>query len=327
MVFSADHLSDILENERSITPYGIQFLDDALLGISRNELIVIGAGTGFGKTELLTNIALNASKTKRVVFFALEAEKREITHRLIYKQFSEDYFALKSNLRPPIKVKRMNYQAYRLGRLGDAIIPLILAATDKVERQISNLQIIYAEDLTIEVLIEFIEGNYNNYDLWLIDHLHYFEWDDELEGVRHLMKAIRKIGTKREVPIILASHLRKKDKYSNDFPEISELHGSSEISKRATTIIFLGEPKNGKFELETDKKPTIFHIAKCRHDGSLRHFYGLHFFDHFERKYSPHYFLLELKGKEFEAIQEIKKMPHWSSLGRVFPVEVQGYGK
>ena len=59
--------------------FGIKYLDAALHGIKPNDLILIGASSGAGKTELCTHIAkTNAKLGKRVRYIALEAEKNEI---------------------------------------------------------------------------------------------------------------------------------------------------------------------------------------------------------------------------------------------------------
>ena len=65
--------------------YGIQFLDDILRGILPHDLILLGASTGAGKTEAAKQIAMhNALLGKRVHYFALEAEPKEIERRVKY---------------------------------------------------------------------------------------------------------------------------------------------------------------------------------------------------------------------------------------------------
>lgn len=323
-MLSIDLLNDLAVNRDTLTPYGIPFLDDALHGISRNELVVIGSHTGVGKTELLTNIALNASKTKKVIFFALEAEPREIEHRLTYRELCTRYFALTTK---PKLATQLQYSNYRLGLLGNEINELITDSADAVEKLLANLTLVYAKDLTVESFVLEVQAHAHLHDLWIIDHLHYFEWgDDELKGVRDLMKAVRKVGVDFEVPLVFACHLRKKDRFASDFPELAELHGSSEISKRATTVILLGEPKRGKFQLDGENKsPTVLHVAKCRHEGALRHWYGLHMFDFYARSYSPTYYVLERKKGEFEGVQDKRQMPKWCTNGIALPTEVSTY--
>src|SRR5207302_723892 len=75
----------IEEGERLLT-FGVEFLDLMLGGIALFDLILIGAKTNRGKTELATIIAtMNAARGKRVHYIALEAEDIEIERRTKYK--------------------------------------------------------------------------------------------------------------------------------------------------------------------------------------------------------------------------------------------------
>jgi replicative DNA helicase len=70
-------------------PYHHAFLDDYLRCIMPNDLILLGAETGAGKTELARHIgAANARNGKRVYYFALEAEDKEIERRTKYAELA-----------------------------------------------------------------------------------------------------------------------------------------------------------------------------------------------------------------------------------------------
>jgi replicative DNA helicase len=70
----------------SCLTFGVQFLDEAVGGIYSNDLVLYGAKTGIGKTQLATITAMaNAANGKRVHFFALEAEQHEIERRIKYQ--------------------------------------------------------------------------------------------------------------------------------------------------------------------------------------------------------------------------------------------------
>ena len=59
-----------------ILTYPMQFLNDTLGGIMKSELVVIGADSGCGKTELANHIAFhNAERGKNVYLFSLEGDK------------------------------------------------------------------------------------------------------------------------------------------------------------------------------------------------------------------------------------------------------------
>ena len=69
--------------KNKLLKFGVSFVDDSLLGILPDDLILVGAPSGVGKTQFCVNLALaNVSVGKRVHFFALEAGKYEIERRL-----------------------------------------------------------------------------------------------------------------------------------------------------------------------------------------------------------------------------------------------------
>ena len=66
--------------------FGIDFLNDVTGGIFKNDVIVISAHTGIGKTDLSTIIAQhNALEGRNVYYFALEAFQYEIELRIAFK--------------------------------------------------------------------------------------------------------------------------------------------------------------------------------------------------------------------------------------------------
>jgi hypothetical protein len=74
-----------VERSKNELKYNHAFLDDLLRGIAVNDLIVLGAETGAGKTEFARAIAAsNAKQGRRVYYFALEAEPKEIERRTKY---------------------------------------------------------------------------------------------------------------------------------------------------------------------------------------------------------------------------------------------------
>src|SRR3990167_8647623 len=74
--------------------YGIKPLDDAMLAINTNELIVIAAGSGIGKTELSLAISRhNAIKGKRVAHYNLEGGYIEAIQRMKWREMVDRFFA------------------------------------------------------------------------------------------------------------------------------------------------------------------------------------------------------------------------------------------
>ena len=73
--------------------YGVTPLDDAMLAINRNELIVLGASSGSGKTELALQISRNnAMRGKKVAHYNLEGGYLEGIQRMKWRDICDLYF-------------------------------------------------------------------------------------------------------------------------------------------------------------------------------------------------------------------------------------------
>ncbi len=111
---------------QSMIPFGVQYLDRALSGIFPNDLIIVGAATGAGKSELATTIAIhNAELGNRVAFFALEAHHGEIELRTKFKLYARQM--RERNMLPP----SFGYEDFILGRYTAELQPFVINPTNK----------------------------------------------------------------------------------------------------------------------------------------------------------------------------------------------------
>ena len=95
-----------------LLPFHVGFLDDYFRGILPHDLILIGADTGAGKTDLVSAIARrNAQDGRNVHIIALEAEPLEIERRTKFA-----YIAWQAAERKNTNLDRINYVDWYLGR-------------------------------------------------------------------------------------------------------------------------------------------------------------------------------------------------------------------
>lgn len=234
------------EEYKGYCEYGISFLNDALINIGFGDLIVLGAATGIGKTELATNIALhNCMLGKKVRYFALEAEDKEIERRIKYRKIAKYYYH-----DPKVfPYAHVNYAAFRKNKLNNFLENTGLERKVETEMQapLSNLVTYYrGEEFSIanlESAMIDIEDKHAPCDLIIIDHLHYFDQlnldDPENKHLTIVMKHIRKFNSVYKIPIILISHLRKSQDRRTALPNIDDFMGSSNITKIATQCILI----------------------------------------------------------------------------------------
>lgn len=298
-----------LENGKDLLSFGIPFLDDSLRGIAKTDLILLGAGSGAGKSEAAFHIAFhNAKAGKKVLLFALEAEKKEVELRQLYKFLAKEYFADHQRERGTL-----NYPDFYYGKCWH----LVSKYKEKAREQfglIKNLYIRYSQGGYTMDQFAIDVSSAKDTNLIVLDHLHYLELGDEVEN-KAFKKAVQKIRDTvlhHKIPVILVSQLRKESsnfRNTSAMPDLSDFHGSSDIFKVATKGIMLASGDkviqgNGDERL----RPTLIKAVKNRLDGSVKVYTGAMNYDFRTNSYAENYTVGKLVwGKDEETKQQVEK--------------------
>jgi hypothetical protein len=304
-----------LANASDILQFGVNFLDRAFGGIAKHDVILIGAKTGVGKTELSRYIAMfNASRGKRVHFLALEADPTEIERRTKYTMLADMVYR-DQNIEP-MKRLRMNYLDWNLGRL-DEITKRYESVVDKVIAEtLHTLHTLYrVRDFTVKELEQRFDEIAKETDLVVLDHLHYIDTHDpnENRGYKIIVKKIRDLALTLGKPVIVVAHLRKADRrFSTLVPDIEDFHGTSDVPKMSTKAIILA-PAHDRPSPVKSIWNTYIAPVKCRLDGSRTRFVAVVPFDATTNAYQDSFVLGKMTkgGTEFEEL-EPDQMPAWA---------------
>ena len=261
---------------KNLLRFGIEYLDDATAGIFQDDLVLLGGPSGVGKTQLCCNIALaNLFNEKKIHYIALEASRFEIERRFKYSLVTERFFS--DHGRPKISEK-ITYPTWLLGKHEKVLAPYEDEADKFFESAFRDLFILYkTKRFGVSELIEAVLSCSSRTDLIIIDHVHYFDLDDENENraIREIAKTVRTLALEEQKPIVLVAHLRKRDKQNEDLvADLDEFHGSSDLYKIATKVITFAPGRltpEGTYE-------TFFRVAKDRIDGGVTRFIGREFF-------------------------------------------------
>jgi replicative DNA helicase len=317
-----------VELGKKAVQYGVTFLDDYLLGLLPRDLVILGAPSGLGKTELALSIAIqNAMAGRPSHYFALEAEPRELERRRKYQLVSSE--ARRRNLPG---VERLRYRTWMLGMCEDVVGGLNAWADRKICEEFNSLYTFYrGKNFTAEDLGRQILAIHEQTTLIVVDHLHYVdvrEDDNENRGLHETVKICRDIVLRIGKPIILVVHLRKKDRKERAImPELDDIHGSSNIPKIATQVIFLEHA----LDVEAPKwflSPTYMAIRKDRLEGAPR-MVALMMFNKITKTYSREYTLGRLRGLTKWEEVPLTDAPSWATHHRALteptpaPTEVQ----
>jgi replicative DNA helicase len=296
--------------------FGVSFLDASLGGIFPNDVILIGAKTGRGKTQLASIISQsNAMKGKRVHYFALEAEEDEIERRAKFSVLYETVRQTCTQMRGGYeRVDRMNYLDWYAGDLEDVTAPLEDLAQQVVEKRFRTLNTFYrTKDFYASHFESLVREVENDTDLIVLDHLHYVDSDEENEnkGYKEIVKRIRDLAITFSRPIVVVAHLRKSERRNAALvPNEEDFHGTSDVPKMATKAIILAEDKT------TDTGDpclwsTFIAPVKCRLDGSRARYVGRVNFDIRSGRYVDEFETGSIVGDKFE-ITDNRKLPRWA---------------
>ena len=319
-------------NSKTLCTYGIKALDDSMLGIANNELVVIGADSGHGKSELALHIArYNAQKGKRVAVYALEGGYDEVIARMKWRDICDVYY----NPKNQYTAEGIDMD-YRKWKLNYAESPTLIDIEDNIRETYKdlyrdNLHIYDSKDgLTIDTfysaLMDFHkfvkapEGSpfqvtsQFDVDLIIIDHLQYFSLtkpESELFEITQILKAVKDITEHHKIPVVLISHLRKKGK-DRGFPSQEDFYGTSNIPKIANTAITL-MPDFEKEFLVDGIFPTFMRIVKSR--IGLRSNYAFRInFNLNTRTYEDNYQIYRIDESGYVFIDPMpqKDLPTWA---------------
>ena len=301
-----------IEDGKHLLRFGIDFLNDALLGIMRTDLVLFGAEAGSGKTAAAVNIALaNTALGKRVHYFALEAEPMEVERRIKFRILCSLYYGSSGGHRP------IRYRQWRLGQLENVLAPFEGIARSRLKDQLRGLKTYYRsgnftgsdfERLVNEVCAET--------DLVILDHFHYVDTEDanENRGAKQIMKQVRETVLEANRPVMMIGHIKKGEspRFAPLVPTKDAFHGSSDLVKIATMGIMMAPDYE-----TTNADPTIWHtymqICKDRTDASSTRYVARLQYDIKEGAYRREYDLGRLikGGREFVSLSPIQR-PEWA---------------
>lgn len=220
-----------------VCKYWIPTLDSFLWWILDNELVVIWADTWCWKSDIAYNLSIyNAMMWKKVMLFWIEWDPYEPIYRYLQREINK--WKEKNDM-----ISNVDFR-FNIWDTKDAENDII----QNIPQELRDNLLMYFKDWTptVDEIVEHINHYVNSVDLIVIDHLHYinfWEWNEH-QWISRVMRDLKKATDVLKKPIVLISHLRKRDKkiwksMRTVDPTLDDLHGSSNIKKEATTAILI----------------------------------------------------------------------------------------
>jgi replicative DNA helicase len=208
-------------------PTGFIDFDDLLGGgLEAPDFMIVAGRPGTGKSSMLTTIALNVAKTKRVALFSLEMGAQQIAMRMISQ------------------ISGITYKDQKSGNLDDRDWPVYIHAQG--ELQALDLHIIDLAAITMAQTRQALRS-LGSVDLILFDYIQLAR-PDEPQGTReqevgYVSRALKQIASEFNAPLVAGAQLsRDIEKRSIKRPVLSDLRESGSLEQDSDIVTFLHKP-------------------------------------------------------------------------------------
>lgn len=265
------------KNSNKVTGVSVNMsrLDHITSGFQNQDLVILAARPGAGKTALALNFFLESAKSIRdlsknevIVFFSIEMSKEQLMQRLL----SREAMVEQNRLRSGFGLSNIEKDQLKI-------------AKEDIKKLKDRLVIIDDPSLTLSGMLarlRQVQKSNKKIRMIILDYLQLLESDksdkqariSRQEEVANFSKKLKNIARTFNVPLISLAQLSRKveeRKAGDDKPMLSDLRESGAIEQDADIVMFLHHPKsiNDSTPIDNTKgTPVVLVIAKHR-NGSV----------------------------------------------------------
>jgi len=255
----SENLDSVIEKlkapDKGITT-GFYELDQMLLGFKPSELIVVAGRPSMGKTSLMTDFVLSASREGPVIIFSAEMSFQILAERMVAN------FA------------NINLHAIKQGGITEKVaIDINKALNCLKERGIWIDDTSYITPMYIRNEFQTNPSVPKNVSCIFIDYLQLLGADmstgRSYEDIGNITRDIKAIAKELNVPVVLLCQLnRENTKRETHEPRLSDLRDSGKIEENADVVLLIHRPsyfniKEADIDSEDDGEAFII-IGKNR---------------------------------------------------------------
>ncbi len=256
------HLHELNENKEATqgTQTGFSGLDKVLAGMSKSDLVLVGARPGMGKTSFCLNIAANvaAQTGKKVCIFSLEMSAEQLVNRMISSEAMVDSYKLRTGELTPEDWDNVAAAAARLAKCD-----ILIDDTSGITVTGMKAKLRRVDDLGLVVIdyLQLMQGDKHT--------------DNRVSEVGEISRGMKIMAKELMVPVICCSQLnRGVEGRSEKRPMMSDLRESGSIEQDADVIMLLFRDEyykiNESATPNTDAESNIVEVivAKNRHGST-----------------------------------------------------------
>ena len=228
----ADATLEIENNWKNQSDYslytGIYDLDSMICGLHKQELTIIGARPGVGKTTLALQIAEKIARNdKNVLFVSLEMSDNQLIQKMIARTGNVKSYRMRMGT---IEEEDWTKISNAIGKLSD-----LKFNTNSKIRTIQKLEL-EARKLK----------NRGKLDLLIIDYIQLLKSKDKFNSreqeVADISRRLKLMSLELDIPVVALCQLNRNA--SNNEPSLSDLRESGSLEQDADNVIFLHQENN-----------------------------------------------------------------------------------
>ncbi|HEY0707996.1 MAG TPA: replicative DNA helicase [Polyangia bacterium] len=252
-------------------PTGFNKFDLMTAGLQPENLIIVAARPGVGKTSWAVNVAMNAAMTHKipVLIFSLEMSKYELMERMLAGEARIDSAKLK---RGQIEYSDWKNHIYPAGNrlsaapilIDDSGAPSILDIRAKARRFRSDLKFFPPQAEA--------DQHKRQHGLIIVDYLQLARGgggkkDENREReIAEISRGLKTLAKDLKVPVIAVSQLnRSLEKREDKKPQLSDLRESGAIEQDADMIVFVHREEMYNKQDDSVRGRAELIIGKHRH--------------------------------------------------------------
>lgn len=221
-----DILDSLLQEKKQVK-LGYPILDDCL-NLSQNDLLILSAGTGIGKTSFAINLLNNLSKDYQCIYFNMEMSKEVLYKRLCALNTNitmgelSNAKSLDNNTKQTIVDKLKELEEKRIVLVNGSV------KTQDIKKYVLNLK-------TQRQVIVFV------------DHIGLIKASGNsiYEKTTNIVKDLRAICLDCNCTMIALCQLSRNSQLLNEAPKLQDLRDSGEIEQSARKVIMLHDKDKG----------------------------------------------------------------------------------
>jgi len=229
---------------------GYRDLDEKIGGFHKTDLVILAARPAMGKTSLMLNMAINATRDDaKVGIVSLEMSQQQLINRIICSESALAYKIMRTR-----RFTNEEYTRYCHGAARVANKPIFVddsPGLDILELKAKARRLKYEKDI----------------DILMVDYMQLISargYGKKLDEITEISGQLRQLAKELNIPILALSQLSRSNENSEDKrPKMHNLRESGAIEQDATSVLFIYREKY--YDADSIDQTAEIIISKNRH--------------------------------------------------------------